>query len=61
MSDIIQGNLIVQAKTGTRKDRPAVYRTIAKACSNDFSIESLFEQHDLVNDNEVELQLGLVE
>jgi hypothetical protein len=61
MKDVIQNTLVVQAKTGTRKGRPAVYRTIARACNNDFNIEKLFEQHDLVCGNEVELHLGIVE
>ena len=46
------------------KERPRVYHTIAKAYgtgTSEFDLSTLFEQHDLVDGNEVELQLGIVE
>jgi hypothetical protein len=59
MSDIIQANIAVQIKTEIpARHRPQVFRTIARSCSENFSLESLFEQHDLVNGQEVELRLG---
>jgi hypothetical protein len=40
--------------------RPRVFSTIAGRCgSKDCSVEMLFEQHDVVNGHEVELQLGI--
>lgn len=58
-------NMAVQVRPKSEiKERPRVYHTIAKAFgigTKDFDLGSLFEQHDLINDNEVELQLGIVE
>lgn len=58
-------SMAVQVRSKSEiKERPRIYCTIAKACgtgTKDFDLGSLFEQHDLVNGNEVELHLGIVE
>jgi hypothetical protein len=61
MHDVNQSTLVVQVQEIPKKARPRVYRTIARACSESFSLDQLFEQHDLVNGREVELHLGITE
>lgn len=54
--------IVVIPKSTKSVERPQVYSTIARSCSTDnFEMESLFDTHDRIGEEESELYLGLVE
>lgn len=65
MYDVIKDGrriLVVQAKaTESIKCRPQVFHTMCNTIQENFSLETLFIPHDLVNNEEPELFLGLIE
>mgnify|MGYP001175421073 CR=1 FL=1 len=61
---LLNGNqiIVVIPKSTESIERPQVFRTIARSCSTDnFEMESLFNAHDRIGEEEPELYLGLVE
>jgi hypothetical protein len=65
MRDLLfNGNqtIVVTPKSTKSVERPRVFQTIARSCSTDnFEMESLFNTHDRIGEEEPELYLGLVE
>lgn len=54
--------IIVTPKSTKSVGRPRVFQTIARSCNTDnFEMESLFNPHDRIGEEEPELYLGIVE
>jgi hypothetical protein len=54
--------IVITPKSTKSVERPRVFSTIARSCSTDnFEMETLFNTHDRIGEEEPELYLGLVE